>query len=277
MMERGPWNAKGHATLGLMSQVQIHPTALVAPGSDIGADVFIGPYAVIEEETVLGNGCRIGAHAVIKRYTRMGDGNLVAEGAVLGGPPQDLSFLDAPSYLQIGDGNVFREGVTVNRATEPEGRTRIGGSCFLMAHSHVAHECSLGSHVILANNVALAGHVTLGDHAVLGGGAGVHQFCRVGELAMIGGNAKVVQDVLPFFLVDGIPAIHRSLNLVGIRRSHVSKKELQCLKRAYRLLSSTELRLRQKIEELECLGSPALKTLVDFIESSQRGLCSFSR
>ena len=260
-----------------MSQVQIHPTALVAPGSEIGADVLIGPYAVVEEETVLGNGCRIGAHAVIKRYTRLGEGNLVAEGAVLGGDPQDLKFSGDRSHLQIGDQNVFREGVTVNRATAADAATRIGDNCYLMAYSHVAHECVLGNHVVLANNVALAGHVSLGDYSFLGGGAGVHQFCRIGQMAMIGGNSKVVQDVLPFFLVDGLPAIHRSLNLVGIRRSSVSKEELQSLKRAYRLLSSSELRLTQKIKELECLGSPALKTLVDFIESSQRGFCSFSR
>ena len=260
-----------------MSQAQIHPTALVAPGSEIGADVLIGPYAVVEEETGLGNGCRIGAHAVIKRYTRLGARNLVAEGAVLGGDPQELRFSGDRSYLQIGDQNVFREGVTVNRATAADAATRIGDHCFLMAYSHVAHECVLGNHVVLANNVALAGHVSLGNHSFLSGGVVVHQFCRIGKLAMIGGNAKVVQDVLPFFLVDGVPAIHRSLNLVGIGRSSVTKEELQCLKRAYRLLSSTELRLRQKIEELECLGSPALKTLVDFIESSQRGFCSFSR
>ncbi len=260
-----------------MSQVQIHPTAVVAPESEIGTDVLIGPYAVVEENTVLGNGCRIGAHAVIKRYTRLGEGNLVAEGAVLGGDPQDLKFSGDRSYLQIGDRNVFREGVTINRATESDGVTRIGNNCLLMAHSHVAHECVLGNHVVLANNVILAGHVSLGHHSFLSGGVGVHQFCRIGEMAMIGGNSKVVQDVLPFFLVDGIPALHRSLNLVGIRRSRVSKEELQCLKRAYRLLSSTELRLTQKVEELECLGSAALKTLVDFIESSKRGLCSFRR
>ena len=256
---------------------QIHPTAVVEPGSEIGADVFIGPHAVVEADTVLGNGCRIGAHAVIKRYTRLGAENLVAEGAVLGGDPQDLKFSGDRSYLQIGDQNVFRESVTINRATETDGATRIGNHCFLMAYSHVAHECVLGDHVVLANNVSLAGHVSLGHHSFLSAGVGVHQFCRIGEMAMIGGHAKVVQDVLPFFLVDGVPAIHRSLNLVGIRRSRVSKEELQCLKRAYRLLASTELRLTQKIEELECLGSRALKTLVDFIESSQRGLCSFPR
>ena len=261
----------------MMSQVQIHPTAVVAPGSEIGADVLIGPYAVVEEDTVLGNGCQIGAHAVIKRYSRLGAENLVAEGAVLGGEPQDLTFSGDRSHLQIGDRNVFRESVTVNRATEEDAATRIGDNCYLMAYSHVAHECVLGNHVILANNVALAGHVSLSDHSFLSGGVGVHQFCRVGKMAMIGGNSKVVQDVLPFFLVDGAPAIHRCLNLVGISRSSMSQEELRFLKRAYRLLSSTELRLRQKIEELECLGSPALKTLVDFIESSQRGFCSFSR
>ncbi len=259
-----------------MSQVQIHPTAVVAPGAEIGADVLLGPYAVIEEDTVLGKGCQIGAHAVIKRYTRLGRDNLVAEGAVLGGEPQDLAFFGDRSYLRIGDRNIFREGVTVNRATEAGTATRIGNDCYLMAYSHVAHECVLGNHVILANNAALAGHVSLGDRSFLSRGVGVHQFCRIGLMAMIGGHSKVVQDVLPFFLVDGVPAVHRSLNLVAIRRRGVSKKELRSLKQAYRLLSSTELRLKQKIEELERLDSPALKTLVDFIKGSQRGLCSFA-
>ncbi len=260
-----------------MSQGEIHPTSLVDPGAEVGSGVRIGPYAVLEQGTAIGDGCSIGAHAVVKEYTRMGNHNSIAEGAVLGGDPQDLKFSGQRSYLRIGNHNVFREGATVNRATEPEGVTTIGNHCFLMANSHVAHECILGNHVILVNNAALAGHVTLEDHAFLAGGAGVHQFCRVGQMAMIGGQAKVVQDVLPFFLVDGIPAVHRSLNLVGLRRSQMSNEELQGLKRAYRLLASTELRLTRKLEELTGLDSRLPALLVEFIESSSRGICSFAR
>ncbi len=266
-----------HATLCTMSQVLIHPTAVVDPGAEIGSGVQVGPYAVLEQDTVIGDRCTISAHAVIKQHTILGSGNLIAEGAVLGGEPQDLKYSGKRSYLQIGNRNVFRENVTVNRATEPEGRTKIGHSCFLMAYSHVAHECIVGNHVVLANNVALAGHVTLGDHAFLAGGAGVHQFCHVGKMSMIGGQAKVVQDVLPFFLVDGAPAVHRSLNLVGLRRSRLSKAHLRSLKKAYRMLASTELKLAGKLEELKSRDSPLLAELANFIESSERGICSFSQ
>lgn len=256
--------------------VQAHTTAVVDTRSEIGSDVEIGPYAVIERDTVIGDRCRIGAHAVIKQYTSMGAGNIISEGAVLGGLPQDIKFPGGRSYLHIGEHNIFREVVTVNRATELEGVTRIGDGCFLMAYSHVAHECVLGNKAILANNVALAGHVTIGDCAFLSGGVVVHQFCRVGEQAMVGGNAKVVQDVVPFFLVDGVPAAHRSLNLVGIRRRGMPREDVQALKSAYRLLASCELRLGQKLEKLAGLESPLMTTLIGFIETSSRGLCSFS-
>ena len=176
---RGTWNSPVlHSEF--MSEVQIHPTAVIDPGAEIGTDVTIGPYAVVEADTLLGSGCHVAAHAVVKRYTRLGEGNLIAEGAVLGGDPQDLKFSGNRSSLQIGNQNVFREGVTVSRATEEDASTRIGDNCFLMAHSHVAHECVLGDHVVLANNVALAGHVSLGNRSFLSGGVVVHQFCRIG-------------------------------------------------------------------------------------------------
>ena len=259
-----------------MSKGFIHPTAVVNSSAVVGHNVQIGPYTVLEKDTVVGDGCRIGAHVVIKKYTVLGRDNLVFEGAVLGGEPQDVKFAGQRSYLHIGNQNIFRENVTVNRATEPEGKTTIKNGCFLMAYSHVAHECVLGNKVVLANNVALAGHVSLGNQAFLSGGAGVHQFCRVGEMSMVGGQTKVVQDVLHFFLVDGFPAVHRSLNLVGLRRNRFSKEEVQLLKASYRLLASKELKLAEKLRELKKLDSKLPALLVDFIRSSERGICNFS-
>ncbi len=252
---------------------EIHPTACVDASARLGAGCRVGPFAVIEGEVEVGEGCRIGAHAVIKRYTRMGRENRVFEGAVLGGIPQDRKFRDARSALRIGDRNVFREGVTVNRSTAEGGVTTLGDDNFLMTHSHVAHECVLGSGVVMANCVALAGHVHLQDGAFLSGGVVVHQFSRIGRHAMVGGNAKVVQDVLPFCLADGVPARLRGLNLVGLQRSGFEPGEIAALKRAYRILARQGLKLAEKLPLLDALESPPVAQLAGFIRGSERGFC----
>src|SRR5262245_12494919 len=170
-----------------MSAASVHPTAVVADTARLGAGVCVGPYAVIEPGAELGDGCQIRAHAVVKSYTRLGPCNVVHEHAVLGGEPQHLRYREAPTRLEVGAENVIREGVTIHRALEPTGATRVGSRCLLMAYAHVAHDCRLGDGVVLANNVTLAGHVEVGDGAFLSGGAGVHQFTRVVRLAMVGG------------------------------------------------------------------------------------------
>ena len=250
-----------------------HPSAIIAEGAFIGEGTEVGPLAVIEAGAVIGRGCRIGTHAVIRGSTRMGDGNQVFEGAVLGGPPQDLKYRESESRLEIGDGNVFRENVTVHKATEEGAATRIGSRCFLMACSHVAHECILGDHVILANNVALAGHVGIENGAFLSGGVVVHQFSKVGCYSMTGGNAKVEKDVLPYFLVDGVPARTRGLNLIGLKRAGFSAESLRALKQAYRLLFREGGRLEEKLSQLRRIQSSEVDHLVAFIERSQRGFC----
>ena len=250
-----------------------HPSAIIAEGAFIGEGTEVGPLAVIEAGAVIGRGCRIGTHAVIRGSTRMGDGNQVFEGAVLGGPPQDLKYRESESRLEIGDGNVFRENVTVHKATEEGAATRIGSHCFLMACSHVAHECILGDHVILANNVALAGHVGIENGAFLSGGVVVHQFSKVGCYSMTGGNAKVEKDVLPYFLVDGVPARTRGLNLIGLKRAGFSAESLRALKQAYRLLFREGGRLEEKLSQLRRIQSPEVDHLVAFIERSRRGFC----
>jgi UDP-N-acetylglucosamine acyltransferase len=248
----------------------IHPTALVGPRARLAEGVRIGPYAVVEEGAALGPGTEVRAHAVIKRFTTLGAGNVVHEGAVLGGEPQDVSYDGSESALVIGDRNRIREGVTIHRATTPGGATVIGSDCFLMANAHVAHDDRLGDGVILANNVALAGHVEVGERAFLAGGAGVHQFCRVGRLAMVGGQAKVTQDCLPFVVTDGNPAVARGLNAVGLRRAGLPPGSLRLLKQAYRLLLRSALPLEAALTRMSELGDPLVDELVAFVRSSRR-------
>jgi UDP-N-acetylglucosamine acyltransferase len=232
---------------------------------------MIHPTAVIEEDVVLGEDCHIGAYAVIKRYTRMGARNRVHEHAVIGGDPQDLKFDPATvSATVIGDGNVFREGVTVHRGSRPGAATRIGSHGFFMALTHVAHDCTVGDHVIMVNNSGLSGESTVGDRAILGGAAGVHQFCRVGRLAMVGMNSKLVQDALPFCITDGNPARARGLNLVGLRRAGFKADEIAELKDAFRMLHR-HLPLKEAIERMQQGSSAAVKELAAFLAGGKRG------
>jgi UDP-N-acetylglucosamine acyltransferase len=251
--------------------MSVHPTAIVSPQARLGQGVSIGPGTVVEEGTVIGDGCEIRAHAVVKRGTRLGEGSRVHEGAVLGGEPQDLAFGGQETGLVIGDRNVIREGATIHRSTKEGGATVVGSDCFLMAYTHVAHDCRLGDRVVMANNVMLAGHVEVGDRAFLGGGAAVHQFCRVGRLAMIGGVAKVTQDCLPFVITDGHPARARGLNVVGLRRAGVGAPQLRTLRQAYRLLVRSGLRLEAALDEMASLQDPMVDEMIAFVRGSKRG------
>ncbi len=248
----------------------IHPTALVDPGARLGRDVTVGPYAVIEADTEIGDGCAIAAHAVIKRYTRLGRDNRVAEHAVLGGEPQDFKFRDCASFVEIGDGNRIREGVTVHRSNHEGGVTRIGDACFLMACSHVAHDCVLGNQVILANGALLGGHVEIAERAFVSGAATLHQFCRVGRMAMVAASARVSQDCLPFTITDGNPGRARALNLVGLRRAGLPEAEIAALRRAFHLLRSPRA-LEAILAAMEAEASPAVQELAAFIRASARG------
>ncbi len=257
--------------------MSVHATAIVSPKARLGHDVSIGPYAIVEDGAVLGDGCEIRAHAVVKRCTRLGEGNRVHEGVVLGGEPQDLSFRGQETGLVIGDRNVIREGATIHRSTKEGGATVVGSDCFLMAYTHVAHDCRLGDHVIMATNVMLAGHVEIGDRAFLGGGAAVHQFCRVGRLAMLGGLAKVVQDCLPFVITDGNPARARGLNVVGLRRAGVPASQLRTVRDAYRLLARSGLRLEEALGSMASLQDPLVEEMIGFVRGSKRGFAHARR
>ncbi|MBI4446096.1 MAG: acyl-ACP--UDP-N-acetylglucosamine O-acyltransferase [Acidobacteria bacterium] len=257
--------------------IVVHPTAVVHPSALIGSGSRVGAYSVIEANVSIGEACSIAAHVVIKAHTGMGNANQIFENAVLGGVPQDFKFSDAVSYLVIGDQNVFREGCTVHRATEAGGKTVIGNSNYLMAYSHVAHNCVLEDFIILANNVALAGHVEIQHHAFLSGGVGVHQFSRIGCHAMVGGHSKIVKDVLPFFVTDGSPARSRSVNTVGLRRAGFKEEELSALRKSFHVLSQPGMKLKEKLQELKKIDSPHVTHLVSFIENSERGFCTAGR
>jgi UDP-N-acetylglucosamine acyltransferase len=253
--------------------MNIHPTALVSELAILGDQVAVGPYSIIEPDTSIGDRCNLQGHVTVKRFSTLGPDNLIYEGAVIGGEPQDVSFLGQPSNLTIGARNKIREAVTINRGANRGSKTSVGSDCFIMAGAHIAHDCTLGDRIIIANNVALAGHVVIEDAAFLSGGVVVHQFCRVGTLAMIGGNSKIVQDCLPFMITDGMPGRARGLNLVGLRRAGLHSTEIRSLRQAYRILLRSGLALERAIDELEVLGGPSVELLIAFVKKSKRGFC----
>jgi UDP-N-acetylglucosamine acyltransferase len=188
-----------------------------------------------------------------------------------------VAFGGGETHLRIGDGNRIREGVTLHRSTSPGGTTVVGSECFLMAYAHVAHDDRIGDRVILANNVALAGHVEIADRAFLSGGVVVHQFCRIGRLAMIGGNAKIVQDCLPFVITDGAPGRARGLNGVGLRRAGIGPAQVRALKEAYRLLLRSSLPREAALERMAALEEPLVEEMIAFVRSSRRGISGEGR
>jgi UDP-N-acetylglucosamine acyltransferase len=249
----------------------IHPTAVVDKGAVLDDGVTIGPHAVIEADVRIGRGTEIRAHAVIKRFTTLGEGNVVHEGAILGGEPQDLGFAGAESYLRIGDSNRIREFVTIHRGSKSGTVTTIGSRCFLMAYVHVAHDCVIEDGAILVNYTGLSGHVHVGPGAFMSGGVVVHQFTRIGRLAMIGGNAKVTQDCLPFIITDGFPARARAVNVVGLRRAGVGPAPTRALREAYRTLLRSGLPLAEAVQRLAASPEPLVRELADFARASRRG------
>jgi UDP-N-acetylglucosamine acyltransferase len=257
--------------------MSIHSTSIISERARLGAGVTVGPFAVIEPDTEIGEGTEIRAHASVKRFTTMGPSNIVYEGAVVGGEPQDVSYSESESRLIIGARNRIREGVTIHRGTEAGTETVIGSDCFFMAYSHVAHNCRVADRVIIANNVALAGHIEIEDGAFISGGVVVHQFCRIGRLAMVGGNSKIVQDCLPFVITDGNPGRARGLNLIGLRRAGFKSGEIKNLKQAYRLLLRSGLALEDALSRLSEINDPAVDHLVKFIRASRRGFCHASK
>ena len=257
-----------------MASASIHPTAIVDPSASVGDGVMIGPYCAIDGSVVLGDGCCLKSHVVIAGNTTLGPDNLVYPFAVLGEQTQDLKYEGEPTSLVIGEGNVFREHVTVHRSTASDGPTRIGSHGNFLAYSHVAHDCVVGDHVIFSNNGTLAGHVVVEDYAIIGGLAAVHQFCRIGAHAITGGCTKIVQDVPPFMIADGNPAVIRGVNKVGLERRGFTDGDLRALREAYKVLFRDQLNTKQAVERiLKQSGQvPVIQQLVAFVNASERGI-----
>jgi UDP-N-acetylglucosamine acyltransferase len=253
----------------------VHPTAVVAPGAQLGQGVEIGPHAVIGENVSIGDGTVVGPGAVIEGWTTIGKNCRVGTGVCLGGRPQDYKYKGEKTFLKIGDNNDIREYVTMHRGTaDGRGETVVGSGCLFMAYSHVAHDCVVGDGVTIINSAQLAGHCVVEDYAVISGLAGVHQFCRVGKMAMVGGMTKVVKDVPPFMLVDGNPASVRGINVVGLRRHNVPPAVREQIRQAYRILCKSRLSVSHAIERMmeELQRSPEIDHLIDFLRSSARGV-----
>ena len=255
--------------------MSIDPRAVVSPGARLAPDVEVGPFAVIGPDVEIGPGCWIGPHAVVNGPTVMGAGNRIFQFASIGDAPQDKKYAGEPTRLVIGSRNIFREYVTVNRGTVTGiGETRIGDDNLLLAYSHVAHDCVLGSHIVLSNVVNLAGHVEIGDWAIFSGYAGAHQFCRIGAHAFIGNNTSVIRDIPPYVLATGHPAGPRSVNLEGLKRRGFSEEDMLAIRRAYRLLYRSELKLEDALAQIEAMAqaSPVLEVLATFLRHAGRGI-----
>lgn len=258
-----------------MPDPQIHPTAIVEEGAEIGQDVTIGAYAYIGPLVKLAANCRIHHHGTVEGKTRMGTGNEVFPYALIGGRTQDKKWTGDEAPVIIGENNIFREFCTIHPATFADKSTRIGSGNLFCAYSHVGHECSVGSNCILSNNATLGGHVRLGDHVIIGGLTAVHQFCQVGSGAMIGGCCKVLKDVMPRALAEGYPATHRTINKVGMQRDGYNEEEIQLASRIYKLFFRKGLNRSQAIELLESgeIGAHVLiEEALAFARGSERGL-----
>jgi UDP-N-acetylglucosamine acyltransferase len=252
----------------------IHPTAIVDAGAHIAEDAEIGPYCVIGPDVVIGAGSVLANHVTVAGPARIGRANRFFSFSSIGQRTQDLKYSGEPTFLEIGDHNSFREFCTVNRGTMPDTKTVIGSHNNFLAYSHVAHDCTVGDYVVFSNNGTLAGHVIVEDHAVIGGLCGVHQFCRIGRHAILGGCTKIVQDVPPFMIADGNPAEIRGVNQIGLERRGFSSEEIRSLREAYRLLCRANLNVKQACETIraELPSNDQISHLLAFIEASKRGI-----
>ena len=252
----------------------IHSSAIIHPKAQISSGCEIGPYCVIGEHVALGEGCKLHSHVVLDGHTKLGKENEIFPFACLGLKTQDLKWKGGVSRTEIGDGNTFREYVTIHSATGDGEVTRVGSHNNILAYCHIAHNCTLGDRIIMSNVATLAGHVTVEDHAVVGGLAAVHQFCRIGKLAMIGGCSKVVQDVPPFMMADGNPAETRTVNKTGMERNGVSEKAQSAMRKAYKILFREGLTVSNGIAKVEkqLPALPEVVHLIQFVRASERGI-----
>lgn len=258
-----------------MSQMKIHETAIIHPNAQLGQDVEVGPYCIIEENVKIGDRVKLGPFVHLKGWTTIGKDCNIYTGVIIGSEPKDLKYKEGDrSFVIIGDRNNIHEYTSIARATARDAATEIGNDNLLMAYIHVAHDCKIGNNIIMASFATLGGHVIVEDRAVIGAQSAIHQFVRIGSMAIAGACAKIVQDVPPFMISDGYPASVRGLNTVGLRRNNVSSETRLLLRKAYKILFRSELNRAQSIEKVRAeLGtSPELEHLLKFIETSQRGI-----
>ena len=255
----------------------IHPTAIVDPRSEIDASAEIGPYVVVDGPVHVGPRTRLMAHVVLLGDTRLGADNVLHPGVVLGDAPQDLAFRDAPTGVRIGDGNVFREFSLVHRGTQPDTFTVLGDQNFLMSNAHVAHNCRLGSRVIVASGALVAGHVTVDDDAFISGNCVVHQHVRIGRLSIMRGLSRASRDVPPFSLMDGTHTI-RGVNRVGLRRAGFDRTRMRAVVEAFRILFGERRNLKLAMAEVEAADpTPDVQELLAFLRASRRGVAQGPR
>lgn len=255
----------------------IHPTAVISSGAQLHETVEVGPYAVIDGDITIGPDTIIAAHATISGKTRIGARNKIGSFSTIGAPPQDIGYRDEPTELIIGDDNLIREYVSIHRGTPSgSGRTVIGNSNMFMLSTHVAHDCVIGNHVIMANVATLGGHVHIGDHVNLGGLVAVHQFCRIGDYSYIGGLSGVNQDVSPFVILAGTRNQMRvsGINKIGLRRHGMSRETIANLEKAFKIIFRSSLLLQEALDKTmaEIPDCPEVKKMIDFFRSSKRGV-----
>jgi UDP-N-acetylglucosamine acyltransferase len=253
----------------------IHETAIIDPRAELDSNVSIGPFTIVKEDVQIGAGTIIGSHSVIEPYVSIGPECRIFQFASIGATPQSLKFQGEKTFVKIGPKNIIREFVTIHRGTSfGGGVTELGEENFIMAYSHIAHDCRVGNKVVLSNNTTLGGHITIGDHASVGGLVAVHQFVRIGAFAFVGGKAAVVKDIPPYMIASGDRARLHGLNTVGLKRQGFSNHTLSNLKKAYRIIFRFGLTLNEAIERVtaEVEQVPEVVHLIEFIKSSERGI-----
>jgi UDP-N-acetylglucosamine acyltransferase len=257
-----------------MTAAQVSPLARVHPEARIGDGVTIGDFAIVEQDVTIGAGTVVEPYVYIKRWTTLGERNRISAGTVLGTDPLDKNFSGERSYLRIGDGNIIREHYTISRGTAPESETVIGDENYIMTSGHIAHNARIGNGTVIASCALIAGYVEIEDQAFISGGVGVHQFSKIGRLAMVGGNGGVNSDLPPFFMYSGDRVTARGLNLVGLKRAGFTAAEIAALKCAYRILYRSGLKLDAALARIETeIATEHARHLVRFIRASERGIC----
>jgi UDP-N-acetylglucosamine acyltransferase len=253
----------------------IHPTAVIDSSADIGKAVTVGPYSVIGPEVKIGDNTTIGSHVVIKGPTSIGKANRIYQFCSIGEDPQDKKYASEVTRLEIGDRNTVREFATMHRGTKQDnGLTKIGSDNLFMAYTHVAHDCVIGNHVIMANGASLAGHVQLHSHAILGGFTLVHQFTKIGEYSFAAMGSAITQDIPPFVMVGGKPTKPHGINSVGMERNGISPEDIRLIRKAYKMIYKMNLRLEDAIDQMEDLAgdSRELSAMVNFLRNVSRGV-----